>query len=85
MVNVLMDFRVIAIAREKSRLVSFNAISTDKPASLANAAVETPPVIIFDVIRPSTLGIVLKHFIFFANLLKSSISSSKYASTSVYF
>ena len=36
---------------EKSRLIPLNAIPTGKPTPLANAEIETPPVITVDVIR----------------------------------
>ena len=67
MVNILKYFHVIAVAREKSRLVSLNTIPTGRPAPLGNGATETPPVIAVGVIRPVSItrGIVLKHFIFF--------------------
>ena len=65
-VNILKDFPVIAIAREKTRLVPLNVIPTGRPA-LINAAVESPPVITANVIRPvsTMLVIVSNHFIFF--------------------
>ena len=61
----------MAVARERSRLVPLKAIPTGNPTPLANAAIEIPPVITVDVIRPvSTIPvIVLNRFIFFGNLL----------------
>ena len=63
-------FCTIAFAREKSKLVSLNAIITGKSKPFANVAIETPPVITVDVIRPvfTMLVIVLNRFIFFARL-----------------
>lgn len=66
MVNILKDFCNLAVAREKRRLVPLNAISTGRPAPLVNVAMETPPVIVVDVDRPSytMLVTVLNCFIF---------------------
>ena len=60
----------MAVARERSRLVPLKAIPTGNPTPLANAAIDIPPVITVDVIRPvSTIPvIVLNRFIFFGNL-----------------
>ena len=68
MVKILKDFHVMAVARERSRLVPRKAIPTGNPTPLANAAMLIPPVIIVDVIRPvSTIPvIVLNRFIFLA-------------------
>ena len=54
--------------REKSRLVPLNAIPTGRPTPLANAAMEIPPAITVDVIRPlfTRFIIVLNCFNFFA-------------------
>ena len=81
------DFCVMAVARERSRLVPLKAIPTGNPTPLANAAIEIPPVITVDVIRPvSTIPvIVLNRFIFLAIRSRTSISSSKHASISVNF
>ena len=86
-VKVLEDFRVMAIVRGKSRLVPLKAMPTGRPTPLANAAIEMPPVITVDVIRPvSTMPvIVLNRFIFLAIRSRTSISSSKHASISVNF
>ena len=86
-VNVLRDFRVMNVARERSRLVPLKAIPTGRPKPLANAAIEIPPVIIVGVIRPmyTMPVIVLNRFIFLAIRSRTSISSSKYASISVNF
>ena len=84
-VKILKYFYVIAVRREKGRLIPLNAIPTGRPTPLANVAIETPPVITVDVIRPvsTMLVIVLNRFIFFASHLQTSNSSSKYASISV--
>ena len=81
MVNILKDFCVIAVAREKYRLTPPNNTSTDRPTPLVNTAIEIPQVITVDVTRPvvSVLVIVLNCFIFFANIPGTSISLSKYA------
>ena len=42
----------MAVARERSRLVLLKAIPTGNPTPLANAAIEIPPVITVDLIRP---------------------------------
>ena len=83
-VKILKDLRVMAVTRERSRLVPLKAIPTDNPTTLANAAMLIPPVITVDVIRPvSTIPvIVLNRFIFFAICSRTSISLRKYASIS---
>ena len=65
-VKILKDFRVIAVTRERSRLVPPKAMPTDRPTPLANATIDIPQVITVDVIRPvSTIPvIVLNRFIF---------------------
>ena len=80
-------FRVMAVGRERIRLVRLKAKATGNPTPLANAAIEIPPVITVDVIRPvSTIPvIVLNRFIFLAIRSRTSISSSKHASISVNF
>ena len=40
-VNVLKDFRIMAVTREKSRLLQINAIPTGRPTPLAKTAIET--------------------------------------------
>ena len=59
-----------AVARQRSSLVPLKAIPAGNPTPLANAAIEIPPVITVDGIRPvSTIPvIVLNHFMFFGNL-----------------
>ena len=58
--KILKDFRVMAVARERSRLVPLKAIPTGNPTPLANAAIEIPPVITVDVIRPvSTIPVIV--------------------------
>ena len=86
-VKILKDFRVMAVARERSRLVPLKAIPTGYPTPLANAAIEIPPVMTVDVIRlVSTIPvIVLKRFIFLPIRSRTSFSLSKYASISVSF
>ena len=86
-VKILKDFRVMAVARERSRLVPLKAIPTGNPTPLANVAMlipPVPPVITVDVIRPvSTIPvIVLNRFIFLAICSRTSISLRKYASIS---
>lgn len=39
----LKNICVTAIVREKVKLIPLNSVSTDKPALLANVAIETPP------------------------------------------
>ena len=86
-VKVLKDFRVMTVARERSRLVPLKAMPTGNQTPLANAAIEIPPVITVDVIKPvSTIPvIVLNRFIFLAVRSRTSISSRKNASISVNF
>ena len=43
---------MMTVARERSRLVPLKAIPTGKATPLANVAIEIPPVITVDVIRP---------------------------------
>ena len=66
MVKVLKDFRVMTVARERSRLVPLKAMPTGRPTPLANAAIETTPVITVYVIRPAStmIVIVMNRFIF---------------------
>ena len=61
------DFRVIAVARERIKLVPLKAMPTGNPTPLANASIDIPPVINVDVIKPvSTIPvIVLNRFFFF--------------------
>ena len=70
---------MIAVARERSRLVPLKAVPTGNPTPLANAVIEIPPVITVDVIKPvSTIPvIVLNRFIFLAIYSRTSISSRK--------
>ena len=79
MVKVLKDFCVIAVARERSTLVPLKAMPTGNPTSPANAAIEIPPVITVDVIKPvSTISaVILNRFIFLPIRSRNSISSSK--------
>ena len=58
--KILKDFRVIAVARERSRLVLLKAIPTGNSTPLANPAMLIPPVITVDVIRlVSTIPVVV--------------------------
>ena len=83
-VKVLEDFHVMAVSRERSRLVPLKVMPTGRLTPLTNAAIEIPPVITVDIVRPvSTMPvIVLNHFIFLTICSRTSISSSKYASIS---
>ena len=74
----------MAVARERSRLVPLKSIPTGNPTPLANAAIEVPPVITVDVIRPvSTMPlVVLDHIILLAIGSRISILLKKYASIS---
>ena len=67
----------MTVARERSRLVPPKAMPTGRPTPLTNAAIEVPPVITVDVIRPvSTMTvIVLNCFIFLEN--RSILSRNK--------
>ena len=58
----------MTVARERSMLVPLTAMPTGRPAPLANAAMEVPPVITVDVIRPVCMVpvIVLNRYIFLA-------------------
>ena len=78
-VKIVKDFCVMAVTREKSRLVPLKAIPTGNPTPLANAAIETPPVITVDVIRPLSVIslVVLNGFIFSAICSRTSISLKK--------
>ena len=78
---MLIVFRVIVVAKERSRLVADRPIPTGKPIPLAIAAIEIPPVMAVVVIRlvSRTAVIVLKRFTFFASFSRPSISSKKYA------
>ena len=85
--KVLNDFCVMTVVRERSRRVPLKVMPTGRPTPLANAAIEIPPVITVDVIRPVSMisVIVLNRFICFASRSRTSISSSKYVSISVNF
>ena len=85
--KVLKDFRVIAIASKRNKLVPHKIMPKGKPIPMANAAIEIPPVITADVIQPvSTIPvIVLNRFIFLVIRSCTSISSRKSASVSVNF
>ena len=69
-VKVLKYFHVMAVERERSRIVPLKAMPTDRLTLLANAAIEFPPVTTADVIRPvpTMPVIVLNRLIFFGNL-----------------
>ena len=60
MLKILKDFRMMAVARERSRLVPLKAVPMGNPTPLANAAIDTPPVITVDVIKPmSTIAVIV--------------------------
>ena len=77
---------MISVAREKIRLLPFNAIPTSRSTPSINEAIETHSVITLDVtsLGDPPLGIVVvsNRFIFFVNLFWTSISSSNLASFS---
>ena len=76
MVNILKDFSVIAVAREKSRVVQLTAIPRGKPAPTSNPAVEITPVITADVSRPvSRTLIALNPFIFLSTFNLQELQS----------
>ena len=78
-VKVLKDFCVMTVSRERSMVVPLKAMSTGRPTLLANAAIEIPPVITLDVIKPvfTIPVIVLNRFIFLAVRSRPSISLKK--------
>ena len=86
-VKVLKDFHAMTVARERSRLVPLKTMPTDRPTPLANTAIEIPPMITVDVIRPvSTMPLtVLNRFLLLEIRSRTSVSSGKYASISVKF
>ena len=55
MVNNSKNFSVISFSREKSRLAPLNTILTGRQTLLANASMQTPPVITFDITRPESI------------------------------
>ena len=81
-VKILKDFHVMAVARERSRLVPPKAKPTGDPTPMANPVIDIPPVITIDVIRPvSTIPVILMNrFIFLVICSQTSISLRKYAS-----
>lgn len=50
--NILNDFLVITVRRERSSLVPVNVVSTDRHVQLVNAAIESPSVVTADAISP---------------------------------
>ena len=66
---------MMTVARKRSRPASPKAAPTGRPTPLANVAVDTPPAITADVIRPvfRIPVIVLNRFIFLAFCLRTSI------------
>ena len=67
-VKVLKDFSVMTVVRERSRLVPLKTMPMGNPTPLANAAIDIPPVITVDVIRPvSTIPVIIKSFYLFGN------------------
>ena len=85
--NVFIDLHVIVVATERRRLAPFNPMPTGKPTPLANAAMDIPPVMTDNVIRPVPAIIVVlqNRLIFLANCSRISIPSRKKASISVNF
>ena len=81
-VKILKYFHVMAVVRERSRLVPLKAIPTGNPTPLENAAIVITPVITVDVIRPvSTIPVILlNRFIFLAVCSRTSTSFRKSAS-----
>ena len=79
MVKFLKDFRVMTVARERSRIVPLKVMLTGKSTPLANPAIEIPTVFTVDVIRPVfTMPVIeLNRFIFMASCSQNSIASSK--------
>ena len=77
--KILKDFRVTVVAGERSMLVPLKAIPTDNPTPQTNAAIEIPPVITVDIIRPvSTIPvIVLNRFIFWQFVHKPQFHQEK--------
>ena len=60
-VKVSKDFSVIAVPRERSKLVPLKAMLTGNPTPLANAAVS--PVITVNLIKPvSTIPVIILNF-----------------------
>lgn len=53
--NILKSFCIVVVAREKSRLVPFNALKTGTPGTLASTAIETSLEINVDVIKLASL------------------------------
>ena len=86
-VKILKDFRVIAFAREISKLVPLKVIPTGNPTPLAKAAINIPPVITVDVIKTVSMihVAVMNRLSFLAIRSRTSISSRKNASISVNF
>ena len=78
-VEVLKDFRVMTVVKERSRLVPLKAMPMGNPTPLTNAAIGIPPVITVDVIKPvSTIPvIVLNRFIFWQSVHKLQFHQEK--------
>ena len=68
-------------------IVPLNTIRIGRTKPLAQAAMQTSPVITADVIRPVFIMhvIALNCLIVFANLSQTPVSSGKYASISINF
>ena len=73
---------MVGVIRKKGRLAPPKAIPTGSPTPLASAAVDIPPVSIFDVFRlvSAMLNIVMDCLIFLAFCSHFSISLRKNAS-----
>ena len=69
-VKVLEAFCVMTVTRERSRLVPLKAMPTGRWTTPANAVIEFPPVIAFDVMRPvSTMPVIaLNRLIFWQSV-----------------
>ena len=50
---------MLTVARKKGKLILLNAVPTDRPKPLANAAMETSSVLTVDAIRPVTTAIMI--------------------------
>ena len=86
-VKDLENFRVKIVGRKRAARIPPKTAPSCRPTPLASAAMEFPLMITDDAIRlvPTIPTILLNRFFFLACRLRSSISSSKYASISVIF
>ena len=59
-VRVCKDFRVATVEREKNALNPAKAAPTGRPTLLTDVAIEVPPVITADIIKPvSTIPVII--------------------------